>query len=109
MSKLDLFTNEIQDQFARENFKRLHGFLKKEPIFKGDFKFFELTGTGTGSFTKTHNLGFMPKDVLTLHVSAGYSVAWDYEDFTRDTVKFTTSVGSGAWTIRAFIGRYEEG
>lgn len=97
---------EVEDKWSRENFQRVQDFVNDEPIFKGAWKFFSITVTAvTTRRAYSHNLGFQPKDVITLSVSGGYDVVWDYDSFTPTQIVFSTS---GPCTIRAFIGRYEE-
>lgn len=111
MRLLKLFQTEIVDRFVRENFARLEKTLKDDPFGKGEFKFFEYTVENRGTFPLTleipHNMGFRPKDVITLSVRDpdGVTLTWNYDDFTRTHVNFTVSA---ACTIRAFIGFYRE-
>lgn len=104
---LKLLITEIADKWTRENFRKIQDYLRDVAVLRGEFSFFTIAVTATTtSRDYTHNLGFRPKDVITLSVSGGYDVVWDYDNFTATTVRFSTS---GPCTIRAYIGRHEEG
>lgn len=107
MSTPTFFLKEVGDPYIRDNFRRLDNFLRDFPFAKGEFKFFEIVITGAvTNFDFLHNLGFLPKDVITTNVSNNATVTWKYDSFTTTTVRLTTSA---ACTIRAFIGTYREG
>lgn len=103
---INLLISEVTDKWTKENFKRLQDFIRKEPIFRGDFSFYEFTSMGAGTVLKPHGLSFTPKDVIQLSVSDGQTVIWNYDDFSATLVSFSTS---GACTVRAYIGRHREG
>lgn len=101
-----LFTTEIADKWIRENFRRLKDLIRDDPFFRGRFKFFQITVDDIVTERQyRHGLGYVPKDVLTTSIS-GADIIWHYDQFTSTHVVFSTS---GATTIRAYIGRYEEG
>lgn len=103
---LNLFKKEIDDEFTQENFKRLWEFINYHPLFKGSFKFFEFTfDSAVTNKQLTHKLPFAPKDVITLNVSNGATVTWNYDLFNSEFLVVTTS---GACTVRAYVGRYAE-
>ena len=101
-----LLIKEIEDKWVRENFQRLQDFIRLEALFKGNWKFLEITMTAAVTNRDfEHGLGFQPKDVIQLSLTEGVTWDWKYSRFTPTTVRFTTS---GAGTIRALVGRYEE-
>lgn len=106
IEQVSLFRKEVEDEFSQENFVRLQSYLNNHTLLKGEFKFFEFFFDAAVTNKQiTHKLPFVPKDVLTLHVSNGATVTWNYDTFTATYVDVTTS---GSCTLRAFIGRYEE-
>ncbi len=103
---MKLFLNNIEDTTVRDNFQSIEKAINDEPILRMKGKFFEITvESAVTNLRYTHRLGFQPKDVITTQVSDNESVIWNFDLFTKDFLDLTTS---GACTIRAFIGRYEE-
>ncbi len=114
MNVLQLFKTEIVDPYIRDNFLRIADYLRDDPMRKGQFRFFEryldapdpLTAIYPYTLEFNHNLGFQPKDVISLSIlPETATLAWKYSKFTRSTV---TVVLSAACTFRGYIGRYEE-
>ncbi len=104
MTAISLYRKEVEDEYSRENFKRLQDFINNSPLNKGEFKFFEIQLSAAVTNQKwRHGLGFVPMDVLQTYVSGGVTVTWNFDLFDRTNLDLTTS---GATTIRAFIGRY---
>jgi len=101
-----LFVNEVADEYTRENFRTVSEFVRDEALLKGQFKFFEYSFTAAGTHTPLHTLGYKPLDVITLAVSRGATVVWDYDAFTKVTVKLTVSAPC---RVRVFLGTYREG
>lgn len=100
---------EIKDQYAQENFRRLDAFLRADALQKGAFLFFTHTFTRAETKLKLpHNLGFQPSDVLQLSVGKPdtATVTWHYDSFDKTNIVLSSS---GACTVRAYIGRYGEG
>lgn len=105
--KLKFLMDQIEDVYIRDNFKRLQDAILAEAVLKGEFKFFEIpVSKSVVRQNYSHNLNFIPKDVITLSVSADADVTWHFDEFDRTTVQFTTTK---ACVIRAFIGAYGEG
>lgn len=105
---INFFKQEIVDLFTRENFFKLENYFRTDPFRKGNFKFMEIVSPGVwASKAVAHNLKFTPKDIIPLSVASpdGVTVTWHYDDFTSDNLYISTS---GACTIRAYVGRYEE-
>lgn len=109
-----LLQNDIEDPGSRENFRRLEGFLRDEPVLRGNFAFREFS-LSASSYPATvrvkHNLGFVPKDVVQTSAvgSGGLSagmVVWEYAQFTATEV--VASIPD-AVTFRGFFGSYSEG
>lgn len=104
---MKLLITEIADKWVRENFKRLQDFLRDEPLLRGNFQFVEFTVSSAATHSVPHRLGFQPSEVIPLYVTPDtVSVTWKYDSFTRTTFSVTTT---GACTIRAYIGRHQEG
>lgn len=104
---MNLLITEIVDKWARENFRRLQDFLRDEPMLRGNFKYVEFSVTSAATHTVPHRLGFQPVEVIQLHISPDtVTTTWKFDSFTSTTFKVTTSA---ACTIRAYIGRHEEG
>lgn len=102
----DLILKDISDQYIRENFFRLNRFISAFPMFKGQFKFFELTFDRALTSQKVlHGLGFKPTDVLQSSMVGPGVLTWEYESFDDKNLVVTTT---GACKIRAFIGAYRE-
>lgn len=101
-----LYRKEIEDRYAQDNFTRLQDYFKESPVEKMGFKFFEIEFTGAvTNFRYPHNLGFVPKDVITTYFSNAATVTWNYDLFDSTYLDITTS---GATTVRALVGRHEE-
>ena len=105
-----LFRREIEDQHIQTNFERIQTYLNEDTLGKGVFKFFEIfledkSGAYPATLKYAHNLNYVPKDVILTNVSSGVTVTFNYDSFDNTNLDITIS---GATTIRAFIGRYEE-
>ena len=97
---------EIKDAPTRENFVRLEEEFKSQPFLKGKWRFVELEfPNGVLNFKFPHNLGFTPKDAITLSVKGPGEVTWLYDQFDRTHVYLLVS---NQCTLRAFIGSYRE-
>jgi hypothetical protein len=104
MSKL--LISEINDPYIRDNFRRIEDILRSESLLKGSFKFFEIEIDGAVTNLKySHNLGFVPKDVIQTSITGSGSLDWNFPNFTKDFLDITTT---GPVTVRAFIGTYQE-
>lgn len=98
-----LYTKEIVDPKAQDNFKRITNYFKASPIDRCDFKFFEVEASGT--FLYPHNLAYTPKDVILLHNLNNATVTFNYANFTRTDISITVSAPT---TLRFLLGRYED-
>lgn len=102
--KLDLLNKEVSDPYARENFFRLKRDLEKQSILDGDFKFFELElEDGFTSYQFTHNLGFIPKDIIVLHISGDQNLYFEYDSFTSNFLYITNN---GPCRVRFLAGLF---
>lgn len=106
-TKLSLLKKEVSDEYSRENFERIEGFIRDEPLLKGKFKFFELVfSAAVTNMRIPHNLGFLPKDaIITYRIPTTSTVTLNQNLWTDTFLDITTSA---AVTIRAFIGTYGE-
>ena len=104
---MNLLLTEIADKWVRENFKRIQDKLRDDPLLRGNFQFIEFSVSSATTHTVPHRLGFQPSEVIQLYVSPdSISVTWNYDSFTKTTFSVTTT---GSCTIRAYIGRHQEG
>lgn len=103
----NLALDNIQDPYIRETFRLIDKYFRDTDFFNGEFKHYEIVlSKAVTDYQFSHNLGFVPKDVLTTFISGGATLTWKYDNFTRTYVQFTTSA---ATTIRCFIGRFDKG
>jgi len=99
--------NDIEDLTVRNNFEVIQDGFREQPILKGKWKFFEISFDGVVTNEKyPHNLGFQPKDILQTSTTGVGDITFNYSSFDKENLDITTS---GACTVRAFIGTYEEG
>ena len=106
--KVRFLTEQVQgDPYVRDNFRKLSDALEREDVLRGNFKFFEIVVTqpeGAINFSYPHNLGFIPRDILTMSSSNDNpSITWHFDVFTETDVVFSTTDDC---TIRCFIGTY---
>lgn len=103
---IKLYVGEVEDEYSRDNFRKLERELREQPLLKGKFKFFEITFSKAVTNLKyPHNLGFAPKDILQTSLIGAGTVTWNYVKFDRTNLDVTTS---GACVVRGFFGSYEE-
>lgn len=102
----EFILKDLDNEYVRENFKRLNLFFQNESILKGSFKFFSLSFNGavTNELIQ-HGLGFKPLDVIQTSVTGPGAITFNFSAFTKDAVSVTTT---GACAVRAFIGAYKE-
>ena len=104
-----LFTEEIEDRYIRENFVRLNSFADSDSLQKGQFKHFDEffdASSYPATITFRHRLGFTPKDlILTRQIGPG-SVTFNYEDFDSTVISLTIT---DSVSLRFFLGAYAEG
>lgn len=102
-----LSLEDLEDPDIRENFKRLQDYLKAEPVLKGQFNFFEIKVDSAVTLQKfAHNLGFAPQDVIQTSIIGTGQLTWNYENFDRNYIVFTTT---GPCKVRVFVGNYQQG
>lgn len=102
----DLILKNIEDKWTRENFYRIQQFYNNFPLFRGNWKFFELTFDGAVTNKEVlHGLDFEPTDIIQTSVKGAGILTWDYDLFSRENIVVTTT---GACTVRAFVGAYRE-
>jgi hypothetical protein len=102
----EFILKDIDDEFIRENFKRLTLFLQKFPFFRGEWVFIEKTFTAAATnLNIAHGLGFKPTDIiLTSTIGAG-AVTFNYSSFTDTNINVTVT---NSCVIRFFVGAYKE-
>ena len=102
----DIILKDIGDNFVKENFFRIMKFFKSEPLFRTNFKHFEIEMKGPVTKQKVqHGLGFVPTDVIQTRILGPGALVWEYADFDDKNLVLTTT---GACKVRAFIGAYRE-
>lgn len=102
----DLILKDISDEYVRENFFRLQGFIQKFPLFRGEWYFFEYTFAGAVTDQRLqHGLSFKPTDIIQTSLIGPGSLTWNYDKFTDKLLYVTTT---GSCTVRAFVGAYRE-
>jgi len=103
---VNLITENLSIESARENFQKLNDFIKTHPILGGNFKHFEITVENASATYKVyHRLGFRPKDVIITYISSGTATPV-YNSFTTELIELNVS---GASTIRLLIGSAKAG
>jgi hypothetical protein len=109
---LKLYIQEFDDDYLKENFRKLKDFVDAAPSLNASFKFFEIVITGNKTNLKfKHNFNFVPKDIIQTSVvfsgGAG-TLTWNYSRFDSTFLDLTTA-GMGATdtcTVRALVGRF---
>ena len=97
---------KIADPYARENFKKLQEFLAVEFLFLG-FRFFEKEFKGAEPHHRlSHNLGFLPKDVIITSITGAGSATFNQELSTKEELDITAT---GACIVRFLVGTFNEG
>jgi len=97
----------IEDPTVREAISSLYEDLRAFEFFRANFKYVEITFTAAiDNFRFYHNFGFKPTLAFTAFVTDNANVIWDLDESTKDYVLMTVSAPC---TVRAFLGRYQEG
>ncbi len=105
MSKLSLTLRLIENEYIRENFRKILEFFRNEP---GLFGFRLVTITETGAVTNKkipHGLGFLPQDVIQTQKTGAGDITWNHDSFDAQYLDITTT---GACQVRALVGTYQE-
>lgn len=106
MNQIKLLIPEIKDIYTQKNFEILRDYINDQSLLKGNFKFFSITVTGAQTGYKyTHNLGFVPKDVIQTSLTGAGALTWNYSSFDSTFLNLTTT---GSVVFRGFIGTYSE-
>jgi hypothetical protein len=104
-----LLSNKIieAEQYFRRNFQLLQDqFNSKEALLKGEWRFFIISiPSALTNFKYKHNLTFTPTDIIQTSVIGVGVITFNYDKFDKENLDITTT---GACTVRAFVGRYEE-
>lgn len=99
---IQLRLTNIQDEPTRGALESMRDSLNAQELLLADFRFFSIiTTAAVTNMVFTHNLGFIPTDVILTRLSGG-TVTWNYDSFTKDTVSLTTSA---AVNLRFLLGR----
>ena len=109
MPKLELITDNMHDDYVRENFEKIMEHLNNEVIMgKFDGKHFEFEFTAASTNYKiAHGLASVPKDAWLTYVSpdSGVTVTFNYDEFDETYIDITVSA---ACTVRFFAGSWRE-
>lgn len=98
---------EIPDRYLQENFARLNDYFLDNTQMAG-FKHFEFDVPANADHLKIpHNLGFAPKDLISLSVIGAGGVQWHYDEFDDQFISVTAF--SGGATVRIYLGTHIEG
>lgn len=98
-----LFTSQIQDTYARENFRKITDFFRLIVLFS-NFKQFETTFDAAQAHVKfQHNLGFTPKDILLTSKTGAGTVQFNQELSDDTQIDLTVT---GACTVRFIAGAF---
>jgi hypothetical protein len=104
-----LEVSKITDKYVQKNFKNLNDFFQAQNQLI-NFNFFDLTFTSTVSAQLfSHNLGYLPLDILMMKISGSGIVQFNMGAFTTTKMSITvtgTVTASSPTRIRFFIGSY---
>lgn len=104
--RLRLDINDVPEKFSKENFRKIAEFVSKTAILLANFEHFEINIDGAKAhFKYTHNLGFIPKDIIVTSVTGNGVVTFNVEEFTKEAIDITST---GKCTIRFFAGTYDK-
>ncbi len=102
----NIFIAEIQDSYAKENFKTLKNLL---PIlyYFANFKAFEVTFASAETEKQfSHGLGFLPKDIIITSKTNGITVSFNQDKSTKDLLFITVD---GPCNLRFLAGSFYTG
>lgn len=100
-----LFLSEIEDDFSRENFRRVQNEFNEDVLKNSQFTFITITFTGAETNYKyKHNLPFVPRDVIQTSLTGSGSLTWNYSLFDSTNLDITTT---DACVVRALIGKVQ--
>ena len=104
---MTLFLREIADRYVRKNFEALRNEMRVFSLYRAKFKHFEIViPQAVTNYRFPHRFGYRPKDILQTSLTGAGSLTWNYDRFDAEYLDITTT---GACTVRAFVGSYEEG
>lgn len=96
---------QIKDEYTQRNFQAIQQFFEQEGQLNG-FRFIEFSvDAASEDFRFSHNLGFVPRDVVITRVTGSGTVTLNYDKFNNNTISLTTT---GACHVRGFIGTYSK-
>ena len=96
----------ITDKPISDLFFKIIRYLESAVALKMNFQFYEVTVKSATTTEVKHGQGKAPKDVVITSVNPStVTVTFKYENFTNESMLFTTS---GACTVRFLAGKYGE-
>jgi hypothetical protein len=99
---LELLLAQVEDDYARENFKRIQDANVNHPVTRGEWRVLELAFYKAETNVKVpHGLKFLPKDVILTSKTGAGSLTINYDRTDLTNLDLTTS---GACVIRLLLG-----
>ncbi len=118
MPRLDLFINEMVDEYIRENFEKIADHFNDTLIMSGfEGKHFELEFTGAVTNYRTgHGLIRVPKDAWLTYMSpdSDVTLTFNYDEFDDTYIDITIAdptvvlSADNPCTVRFFAGTWRE-
>lgn len=103
---LDLILKDIADVYSRENFFRLRKFFGEQPLFDGDFKFFDITIPSKNlNYVVPHGLTFTPADIIPLAASGNMNYYFKYQYFDKTNIVISAN---GPVRLRFLAGKLKD-
>lgn len=103
--KLKFALKKLDHDDLLQNFQILQDAFRNQKLLQ-DWAFFDLTfNVAVTDEMFRHNLGYIPKDVLVTRLSGPGTLTFEYDKFTSEFIKITTT---GACRVRCFVGTYRE-
>lgn len=102
----NLLVKEISDVYLRRNFQEMYDFFQTEDQVLG-YKFFDYEfEQAETSFKITHDLGYIPQDVIVSQLTGDGAVQFNFQKFDRTTIDLDID---GPCRIRFLVGQNRNG
>lgn len=89
---LDLLLTEIQDEYSRENFRRIQIEHAANPLTKSRFRVVEVILTGAlTNFKALHGLNFVPKDIILTRLTGAGQLTVNYDKTDSTSLDLTST------------------
>ena len=108
--RFELIKKDIADPWVVENFDRIQIFINDSQLIQGSWRFFQYSFTQNATNLKiSHDLGFVPLDLIQTSARGLGAIVWNYNGFTATqldvTISGTPTVGRPL-IVRGFLGKY---